>query len=368
MRHIQKVIGCILSAVILLSMFALSASAAEAYVPVNDIVREAERIIYANEGNYASVVKNDNGALSIGKVQWHGDRALALLRDIILLNDTNARNILGDTLYQEIQTTPSWGIRILNDDEASRISTLINTSEGRSVQDTYSHYDIKSYILHGKYLGIKDPQALIYYADIENQYGYGGVTRIIQPALDSVGGDHSKLTLDIIHWAVIEDNNYPSRRTRTYEGAKKVNFTYTTVVPAHEIWRLNGGVNMRTGPNTDYAVLTTVPGGTEVRVFSKVDRGIYTWGETENGWLVLRRNSDGNNFCSFVESVPASGGVHGNGDANGDQTLSLADVLLTARYALDNTIQIQVENADMNGDGSISLADVLAIARLVVSQ
>ena len=122
MRHIQKVIGCILSAVILLSMFALSASAAEAYVPVNDIVREAERIIYANEGNYASVVKNDNGALSIGKVQWHGDRALALLRDIILLNDTNARNILGDTLYQEIQTTPSWGIRILNDDEASRIS------------------------------------------------------------------------------------------------------------------------------------------------------------------------------------------------------------------------------------------------------
>ena len=125
-------------------------------------------------------------ALSIGKVQWHGDRALALLRDIILLNDTNARNILGDTLYQEIQTTPSWGIRILNDDEASRISTLINTAEGRSVQDTYSHYDIKSYILHGKYLGIKDPQALIYYADIENQYGYGGVTRIIRPALDKM--------------------------------------------------------------------------------------------------------------------------------------------------------------------------------------
>ena len=58
----------------------------------------------------------------------------------------------------------------------------------------------------------------------------------------------------------------------------------------------------------------------------------------------------------------------GNGDANGDGKISLADVLLTARYALDNTVQIQVSNLDMNGDGIISLADVLVIARMVISQ
>lgn len=59
---------------------------------------------------------------------------------------------------------------------------------------------------------------------------------------------------------------------------------------------------------------------------------------------------------------------YGSGDANGDQVLSLADVLLTARHVLDNTVQIQVSNVDMNGDGKISLADVLVLARLVVSQ
>ena len=58
----------------------------------------------------------------------------------------------------------------------------------------------------------------------------------------------------------------------------------------------------------------------------------------------------------------------GNGDANGDGKISLADVLLTARYALDSTVQIQVSNVDMNGDGIISLADVLIIARMVISQ
>ena len=58
----------------------------------------------------------------------------------------------------------------------------------------------------------------------------------------------------------------------------------------------------------------------------------------------------------------------GNGDANGDGKISLVDVLLTARYVLDNTIQMQVDQVDMNGDGKISLVDVLAIARLVISQ
>ena len=47
-----------------------------------EIAAEAAKIIFANEGNYASVNADDNGAVSVGKVQWHGNRALSLLKKI----------------------------------------------------------------------------------------------------------------------------------------------------------------------------------------------------------------------------------------------------------------------------------------------
>ena len=47
-----------------------------------EIAAEAAKVIFANEGNYSSVNADDNGALSVGKVQWHGNRALSLLKEI----------------------------------------------------------------------------------------------------------------------------------------------------------------------------------------------------------------------------------------------------------------------------------------------
>ena len=40
-----------------------------------EVAAAAAAIIFANEGNYSSVNANDNGAVSVGKVQWHGNRA-----------------------------------------------------------------------------------------------------------------------------------------------------------------------------------------------------------------------------------------------------------------------------------------------------
>ena len=68
------------------------------------IVSAAAEIIFGNEGNYTSVNANDNGALSVGKVQWHGNRALSLLKKIIEeTGQTTATTILGSDLWKEIQ-------------------------------------------------------------------------------------------------------------------------------------------------------------------------------------------------------------------------------------------------------------------------
>ena len=47
-----------------------------------EIVLAAQKIIFGQEGNYGSVNANDNGAVSVGKVQWHAGRALDLLKKI----------------------------------------------------------------------------------------------------------------------------------------------------------------------------------------------------------------------------------------------------------------------------------------------
>ena len=36
-----------------------------------EIVLAAQKIIFEQEGNYGSVNADDNGAVSVGKAQWH---------------------------------------------------------------------------------------------------------------------------------------------------------------------------------------------------------------------------------------------------------------------------------------------------------
>lgn len=61
----------------------------------NEIAERAAVIIFGNEGNYGSVNKNDNGAVSIGKLQWHAGRAASLLRNIIKAIGSGAESIIG---------------------------------------------------------------------------------------------------------------------------------------------------------------------------------------------------------------------------------------------------------------------------------
>lgn len=61
-----------------------------------EVAAAAAAIIFANEGNYSSVNANDNGAVSVGKVQWHGNRALSLLKEIAgKAREKTAKDILG---------------------------------------------------------------------------------------------------------------------------------------------------------------------------------------------------------------------------------------------------------------------------------
>ncbi|MEY8517162.1 LysM peptidoglycan-binding domain-containing protein [Lachnospiraceae bacterium 29-84] len=187
-----------------------------------EIAAEAAKVIFANEGNYASVNADDNGAVSVGKVQWHGNRALSLLKKIA--QGAGAEATLGKTLYNEIMTASNWETRTVTAIEKAKLSKILGTPGGKAVQDRQAEEDILSYVTHGAKMGIEDPQSLVYFADLENQGGAGASKRVGNAAAQRAGGA-GKVKLDHIHGAALADRvmgKYSSRRNLVYKKAQEL--------------------------------------------------------------------------------------------------------------------------------------------------
>jgi LysM repeat protein len=138
---------------------------------IKKISSQAATIIFGNEGNYGSVNKNDNGAVSIGKIQWHGNRAAALLRKIIKSIGDAAQSYLGDALCRELRDGKSWSSHTVTQQEAAKITAILTTQQGKAAQDDQAIEDVTGYVNKGISYGLSDPGALIYFADGVNQYG-----------------------------------------------------------------------------------------------------------------------------------------------------------------------------------------------------
>ena len=194
-----------------------------------EVAAAAAAIIFANEGNYSSVNANDNGAVSVGKVQWHGNRALSLMKIIVgETGEKTAKDILGAALYKEIAQGTDWESRIVTAKEKAALSKLLATPQGRAAQDRQAEADILSYVTHGAAQGIEDRQSLVYYADLENQGGAGASKRVGLAAAQKAGGP-AKVTLSAIHAAALADRvmgKYASRRELVYRKAAAL-FTQT---------------------------------------------------------------------------------------------------------------------------------------------
>ena len=102
----------------------------------------------------------------------------------------------------------------------------------------------------------------------------------------------------------------------------------------------------------------------------------YTVARTEEDQLLLFSavESDyGKNISELVTVevlVPALEKETIIGDLNGDNTISLQDVILLIDYLmngyLEGDVSIQLENADIDRDGAISLNDLAVLVSLIV--
>lgn len=182
-----------------------------------------------HEGKADSINHNDNGAVSIGKMQWHADNAKNLLNEIRAANQSQFDSIISQYGAQELASSlasgDSWKNHIVQKGSAEdkAIQALLSTEESKKIQEKKKVDFAQSYIDRGKEFGIKDEKALAYLADMYNQYGLYHDTinnKIIPLALQN-GGD-----LDAVYNATLATTNkYLDRRGSIYQSLKGANFS-----------------------------------------------------------------------------------------------------------------------------------------------
>ena len=230
----QRVISFLLA----ISIFALllptafaDAPTLEQSVDTQKLFEDCRAMYLALEGQYDSVTARDSNALSIGFMQWHGNRALKLLKKICAADPQVAKNKLGTAYYNTIVQAAdnSWGNYVPNATHAAAIKSLLGTSVGRSCQDEMARDEILEEAKHGWNRGVRSEAALIYYCSAENQYGIGNVKKFmnyVREALNNaygVGLDDEIATLELFHSGVLQAaksyslvGNYVGARTKVY--------------------------------------------------------------------------------------------------------------------------------------------------------
>ncbi|MDE6019568.1 MAG: SH3 domain-containing protein [Ruminococcus sp.] len=286
-------VSCVTALVLMLSSIISSSNASA--VSLEEMTNAAIDCIISHEGSYSSINPNDCGAVSVGKLQWHADRALNVMRRACEINPTFAAATLGSSLYNEVMSATNWNYRTFSSSEASAAAALLGSECGIAAQDAQASSDVQGYIISGQNMGLTDAGALVLYADIYN-FGCGIAARVAQRAA-SYAGSYSAVTLDDMYKATLNDgyssnSAFVDRANMVYNhlcqldfgGAAATTDITTTTTPAIQFTEDGAGtytviassLNMRSGPGTDYSIVTTIKSGSSVTVTS-----------TGGGWAVV---------------------------------------------------------------------------------
>ncbi|MCM1216793.1 MAG: hypothetical protein NC548_20020 [Lachnospiraceae bacterium] len=186
----------------------------------NNLAEWVSSMISQYEGGYGSINYNDNGAVSIGRIQWHAGNAKNLLNQIKDADPNSFNSIIQQTgatgLAQSLASDDNWSSHIVSkgSTEAQAIKAILESSAGQMVQDQQRVAFVNNYIEKGKKLGLTDPKALAFYSDMCNQYGmYNDTinTKVVPQAVANGG------TLDALYQAAIANlSKYHERRTNVY--------------------------------------------------------------------------------------------------------------------------------------------------------
>lgn len=186
-----------------------------------DLVSIIAEVLSMNEGSYTSINWDDNGATSVGKAQWNANRCKNILMKIRSTNQNAFDEVLSkygaSDFINQLNDGTNWNNFLIGETSPRGKATkeILGTDYSRTAQDEQIRSDIQTYIGHAKKHNITDPATIIYYCDVENQFGSGGAEEL---------GKNSGNTLDSIHQYAMSHKygQYPNRRNNTYNKIKEL--------------------------------------------------------------------------------------------------------------------------------------------------
>lgn len=288
-------VACSCITVLLLLLSLIGGAVHTAAATLDEMTSTAISCIMSHEGSYGSVNRNDCGAVSIGKLQWHAGRALSLLQSICYSAPDLSQSTLGSTLYNEILSSPNWNYRTFTVSEGSAVATLLTTDAGVAAQDALAYSDVQGYIVSGQNKGLVSEGALVMYADIYN-FGCGIASRIASRAA-GYAGSYGAVSLDDMYRAAMNDSYssdaaFVQRTNMVYQSLQNMNIggdvettapatnpideptQETTTVVTSDFSDSYAGtyvvtasaLNLRSNPSTSASVVATLPRNAVVTV------------------------------------------------------------------------------------------------------
>lgn len=288
-------VACSCITVLLLLLSLIGGAVHTAAATLDEMTSTAISCIMSHEGSYGSVNRNDCGAVSIGKLQWHAGRALSLLQSICYSAPDLSQSTLGSTLYNEILSSPNWNYRTFTVSEGSAVATLLTTDAGVAAQDALAYSDVQGYIVSGQNKGLVSEGALVMYADIYN-FGSGIASRIASRAA-GYAGSYGAVSLDDMYRAAMNDSYnsdaaFVQRTNMVYQSLQNMNIggdvettapaTNPTDEPTQETTTVvtsdfsdsyagtyvvtASALNLRSNPSTSASVVATLPRNAVVTV------------------------------------------------------------------------------------------------------
>lgn len=182
-----------------------------------------------SDDNYRKVLGNDNGAWSIGLIQWNASRAYDLLLKISN-NDTDWRNVWSNKdydLYKDLNTNSSSARSkygkgytvVVGSDLVNQVQNMMSTEKAKSTQRDYASEDTQSSITKVQEKGVTNPMITIFLVDIMNQYGPNLPSTIQNAAsISKNGGDIKSQFNEFVKYCeqnLGSYNTYINRRTTT---------------------------------------------------------------------------------------------------------------------------------------------------------
>lgn len=229
--RLKQLIGTLL---VLLLCVSLAAPAAAATPGPDEIAAAALDLISSHEGSYGSVNANDSGAVSVGRIQWHGQRALGVVRLAAqYMGASGAASILGQSFYNEIMNSATdWSRRSVNSTEKAALSKLLDSPAGHRAQDEQGVADMKYYLTLAK--GLTNPNTLVYFCDLVNQLpseAYKIANNVVQKYGANAGVD--KIHAEALSSRILgTGSGYEYLRNKAYTFCSNINWSkYTATQP-----------------------------------------------------------------------------------------------------------------------------------------